>query len=200
MAKIAIIIYSLYHHIAKLAEAAKAGVEASGSTAEIFQVPETLPAEILKILHAPARPDYPIATLDSLEKYDGILFGIPTRFGNMPAQLKSFIDGTGALWASGALYHKPAGIFVSTGTGSGNELTVVNTLSTLAHHGMIFVPLGYAKASTELTNITETHGGSAWGAGTIAAGDGSRQPSELELSLAKIQGEEFAKVTDKLIQ
>ncbi|GME70166.1 unnamed protein product [Ambrosiozyma monospora] len=199
MAKVAIVIYSLYHHIATLAKEVKKGVEATGATADIFQVPETLSPEILKLLHGPARPDIPvISDPNVLKEYDGILFGVPTRFGNFPAQLKAFIDSTGGLWASGALYHKTAGFFVSTGTGGGVEMTAVNGLSTLAHHGMIYVPLGYTKAFAELTDLTQVKGASAWGSGTIAGSDGSRQPSELELKIAKIQGEEFAKVTKKL--
>ncbi|GME71568.1 unnamed protein product [Ambrosiozyma monospora] len=199
MAKVAIVIYSLYHHIATLAKEVKKGVEATGATADIFQVPETLSTDVLKLLHAPARPDIPIIEDPNvLKEYDGILFGIPTRFGNFPAQLKAFIDSTGGLWASGALYHKTAGFFVSTGTGGGVEMTAVNGLSTLAHHGMIYVPLGYTKAFAELTDLTQVKGASAWGSGTIAGPDGSRQPSELELKIAKIQGEEFANVTKKL--
>ncbi|GMM29744.1 flavodoxin-like fold family protein [Martiniozyma asiatica (nom. inval.)] len=197
MANIAIVIYSMYHHIATMAESVKKGVEATGATATIYQVAETLPEEVLAKMHAPAKPDYPIATADVIAAADGVLFGVPTRFGSMPAQMKAFIDTTGGLWASGGLYGKPAGVFVSTGTGGGNEMTIVSLLSTLAHQGMIYVPLGYAKAFGELTNLDETHGGSPWGAGTIAGGDGSRQPSELELKVATIQGEEFAKVVAK---
>ncbi|KAG7918275.1 hypothetical protein KL925_001968 [Ogataea polymorpha] len=198
MAKIAIVIYSLYHHIATLAKEVAKGIESVGSTADILQVPETLTPELLKMLHAPERPDFPTATVDALKEYDGIIFGIPTRFGNFPSQLKAFIDATGGLWATGALYHKTAGVFVSTGTGGGNEVTAVNALSTFAHHGMIYVPLGYAKAYAELSNVDEVHGGSAWGAGTIAGSDGSRTPTELELKIARIQGQEFATVTEKL--
>lgn len=197
MANIAIVIYSMYHHVATLAESVKKGVEAQGNKATIYQVPETLNEDVLKMLHAPARPDYPIATPDVLAEADGILFGFPTRFGNLPAQMKAFIDSTGALWAQGKLYGKPAGVFISTGSGGGNEMTIVNFLSTLAHQGLIYVPLGYAPAFAELTNLNEVHGGSPWGAGTIAGSDGSRQPTELELKVATIQGTEFSKVVSK---
>jgi NAD(P)H dehydrogenase (quinone) len=197
MANIAIVIYSMYHHIATLAEEVKAGVESTGNKATIYQVAETLPEEVLQKMYAPAKPDYPIATPDILAEADGILFGFPTRFGNLPAQMKAFIDSTGGLWQQGKLYQKPAGAFTSTGTGGGNEMTIVNFLSTLAHQGMIYVPLGYAPAFGELTNLNEVHGGSPWGAGTIAGPDGSRKPSELELKIAKIQGSEFAKVVTK---
>lgn len=115
----------------------------------------------------------------------------------MPAQMKAFIDATGSLWQKGKLYHKPAGVFISTGTGGGNEMTVVNFLSTLSHHGMIYVPLGYAPVFGELTNLNEVHGGSPWGAGTIAGPDGSRKPTELELKVAFTQGAEFGKVVSK---
>lgn len=193
MAKIAIVIYSLYEHVAKLAEEVKAGIELSGNTAEIYQVPETLPNELLESMHAPAKRGYPIVKISDLTSSDGILFGVPTRFGSMPSQMKSFLDSTGGEWAKGGLYHKPCGVFVSTGSGGGRETTIFSMLSTIAHHGMQYVPLGYAKAFGELTNINELQGASPWGAGTVAASDGSRSPSENDLKIARIQGEEFAK-------
>ena len=196
--KVAIIIYSLYHHVATLAEAAKKGVEAAGGEATIFQVPETLPQDVLDKMHAPAKPDYPIATNDTLTEYDAFLFGIPTRFGNYPAQFKAFWDATGGLWGAGILHGKPAGVFVSTGSlGGGQETTVINALSVLVHHGMIFVPLGYAKAFGQLTNLNEVHGGSPWGAGAFAGADGSRQPSALELEITTIQGTTFYETIQK---
>ncbi|CEP20240.1 PST2 [Cyberlindnera jadinii] len=196
--KVAIIIYSLYHHVAQLAEAEKAGVEAAGGVADIYQVPETLDEATLKLLHAPERPNYPIATPDTLTQYDAFLFGIPTRFGNFPAQWKAFWDSTGGLWASGALYGKIAGVFVTTGTpGGGQEVTVLNSLSVLAHHGIIYVPLGYKNTFGELTNLEEPHGSSPWGAGAYAGGDGSRQPSKLELSIATTQGKVFYETAQK---
>ncbi|GMM29743.1 hypothetical protein DAMA08_024880 [Martiniozyma asiatica (nom. inval.)] len=199
MANYAIIIYSMYHHVATMAESVKKGVESNGDSATIYQVAETLPKEVLAKMHAPTKPDYPIATPEILAAADGVLFGVPTRFGSYPAQLKSFIDATGGQWASGGLYGKPAGVFVSTGTGVGRETTVFSLISTFAHHGMIYIPLGYAKAFGELTNLNEVQGGSPWGAGTIAGGDGSRQPSELELKTATIQGESFAQLAGKIV-
>ena len=190
--KVAIIIYSLYHHVAQLAEEEKKGIEAAGGRADIFQVAETLPQDVLTKMHAPARPNYPIASADTLTQYDAFLFGIPTRFGNFPAQFKAFWDTTGGLWASGALHGKPAGVFVSTGTqGGGQETTVVNSLSTLIHHGIIFVPLGYAKAFALQSNLEEIHGASAYGAGTFAGADGSRQPTQIEKEIAFAQGKAF---------
>jgi NAD(P)H dehydrogenase (quinone) len=194
--KTAIIIYSLYNHVYTLSKAVKLGVEAAGATADVFQIPETLSPEILTKMHAPAKPDLPIATAETLKEYDAFLFGIPTRYGNFPAQWKTFWDTTGGLWASGALRGKYAGVFVSTGTpGGGQEATVMNSLSTLAHHGIVFVPLGYAHP--EQANLTEVHGGSPWGAGTFAGADGSRKVTDLELSIAKTQGEEFIKIASK---
>lgn len=197
MPKVAIIIYTLYGHIAKLAEAEKKGIEAAGGTADIFQVPETLSKEIVTALGGIQKPDYPIATRDTLVEYDAFLFGIPTRFGNFPAQWKAFWDATGGLWAKGALHGKVAGAFVSTGTGGGNESTIINSLSTLAHHGIIYVPLGYKNVFPELTNLEEPHGGSPWSAGTIAGSDGSRQPSALELKIAQTQGKTFFETVQK---
>lgn len=193
MAKIAIIIYSLYSHVATMAKDVKKGVDSvEGAEADVFQVPETLSDDIRKQLGDPPKLDLPVATADTLVEYDGIIFGMPTRFGSMPAQIKAFIDGTGGLWANGALYHKPVGVFVSTGTGGGKELTVYNCLSTFAHHGMLYVPLGYGKAYPEFCDLSQPNGASPWGAGCLAASDGSRQPSETELRIARIQGEEFA--------
>lgn len=197
MPKVAIIIYTLYGHTRALAEAQKRGVEAAGGEADIYQVPETLSEDILKALRAQPKPDYPIATLKTLEDYDAFLFGIPTRYGNFPAQWKAFWDATGGLWAKGALHGKVAGVFVSTGTGGGNEVTAVNSLSVLAHHGIIYVPLGYKNAFAELSNVEEVHGGSPWGAGCIAGADGTRVPSELELRVNEIQGQTFFETVQK---
>jgi len=144
-------------------------------------------------MHAPAKPDYPIITPDILATYDAFLFGIPTRFGNFPAQWKAFWDSTGGLWAAGALAGKYAGVFVTVGTqGGGQEETVQNSLSTLAHHGIIYVPLGYKSVFPQLTNMEEIHGGSPWGAGAFAGADNLREPSALELEIARIQGKTFA--------
>ncbi|ODV81138.1 flavo protein WrbA [Suhomyces tanzawaensis NRRL Y-17324] len=192
----AIIVYSLYHHVATLAQSVKLGIEAAGGQADLFQVQETLSPEILTKLKAPAPLDFPIATAETLTKYDTFLFGVPTRYGNFPAQWKTFWDTTGGLWASGALRGKYAGVFVSTGTlGGGQEVTVLNTLSTLAHHGIVYVPLGYAHPKQ--TTFDEIHGGSPWGAGTFAGGDGSRKVTDLEKDIAKTQGEEFFKIVTK---
>jgi NAD(P)H dehydrogenase (quinone) len=120
-------------------------------------------------MHAPPKKDYPVIEPADLTKYDAFLFGIPTRYGNQPAQWRAFWDKTGAIWASGGFWGKYVGVFVSTGTlGGGQESTVLASLSTFAHHGLIYVPLGYAKAFPEMADLTEIHGGSPWGAGTFA--------------------------------
>ncbi|CDH13203.1 probable Protoplast secreted protein 2 [Zygosaccharomyces bailii ISA1307] len=195
--KVAIIIYSLYGHTAILVEAEKRGVEAAGGIAHIYQVPETLSPSIIKAMGGAPKPSYPIATSNTLLQYDYFLFGIPTRFGNSPAQWKAFWDATGGLWAKGSLHGKVAGVFVSTGTGGGNEITIVNSLSVLAHHGIIYVPLGYANVFGYLSNLNEAHGGSPWGAGALAAADGSRKPSELELTIHETQGKTFVQTASK---
>lgn len=132
-------------------------------------------------------------------KYDAFLFGIPTRYGNYSAQWKTFIDSLGQLWQQGALYGKYFGLFVSTATaGGGQESTAIDALSSWVHQGMIYVPLGYATTFATLANLSEVRGGTPWGAGTFAGGDGSRQPTELELSLAKQQGTDFYKAVSKV--
>ena len=120
-------------------------------------------------MHAPAKSSHPVAEPSSLLKYDAFLFGVPTRYGNFPAQWRAFWDQTGGLWATEALSGKYAGLFVATGTpGGGQESTAVAAMSTLAHHGLIYVPLGYKEARSFLSNLDEAHGGSPWGAGTFA--------------------------------
>ncbi|KAG7818713.1 hypothetical protein KL942_001627 [Ogataea angusta] len=199
MAKFAIITYSTYGHITTLAKEVAKGIEAAGAEAEVFRVPETLSKDVLEIIHAPEKPDdIPEIKAEDLTKYDGFVFGFPTRYGAAPSQITSLFDSTGALWATGALYHKPAGFFTSTGTGGGKETTIRNTLSFLSHHGMIYVPLGYAKVFPEITSVEEVQGSSPWGAGTIAGSDASREPTALELKTAYIQGQEFAAVATKL--
>ncbi|GAB9477597.1 Nad quinone oxidoreductase, partial [Globisporangium polare] len=139
---------------------------------------------------------YPIATPETLAEADGILFGMPTRFGTAPAQVKSLFDATGGLWQTGALIGKPAGMFFSCGgQGGGNETTALTTIPFLAHHGMFFVPLG--SRAKQFGTLDEAVGGGMWGAGTYA-GDGSRKPTERELGMAKVQGVSFAEVTKKL--
>ncbi|KAI9053717.1 hypothetical protein LZ554_002668 [Drepanopeziza brunnea f. sp. 'monogermtubi'] len=197
--KVAIVFYSMYGHIKALAEAEKAGLSKAGIEADIYQVAETLPAEVLTKMHAPPKSEYPVITPETLATYDAFLFGIPTRYGNFPAQWKNFWDATGGLWASGGLSGKFAGVFISTASpGGGQESTAIATLSTLTHHGIIYVPLGYKHSFGQLTNISEVRGGSPWGAGTFAGGDGMRSPSALELEIATIQGQQFGETVKKV--
>jgi len=197
--KVAIVIYSMYGHIAKMAESVKKGIESGGGTVKIYQIAETLPQEILTKMHAPAKPDYPILAPNDIAQFDAFILGVPTRYGNMPAQWKTFWDATGQLWATGGLAGKFASVFVSTaGVGGGQENTVASCISTFAHHGIGYIPLGYSKAFPQITNLTEVHGGSPWGAGCYAASDGSRQPSALELEIAEIQGKHFYETVTRI--
>lgn len=199
MTNIAIVYYSMYGHVAKLASSIKAGVTSvPGVHAQLYQVSETLPEDLLKALHAPSKPaDIPIATPQTLKDADGILLGFPTRFGMLPSQVKGLFDACGGLWANGALVGKTCGFFFSTASvGGGQETTAMTSTPFIAHHGMTFVPLGYR--SPHVGSNEELHGGSPWGAGTIANSDGSRQPTAIELEIARIQGESFAEITKKL--
>ncbi|KAI8629776.1 minor allergen Alt a 7 [Xylariaceae sp. FL1651] len=198
--KIAIVFYSMYGHIRKLAEAEKAGIEKAGGTADLYQIPETLSNEILAKMHAPGQSaDIPLLEdPKTLQEYDAFLLGIPTRYGTFPAQWKTFWDKTGSQWATGGYHGKMAGLFISTaGLGGGQESTAIAAMSTFAHHGIIYVPFGYAKAFGQLTDLSEVHGGSPWGAGTFAGSDGSRQPSAKELEIATIHGESFYQTVAK---
>jgi len=152
-------------------------------------------------MHAPPK-DSSIPVLEDPKKlleYDGFLFGVPTRYGNMPAQWKTFWDKTGGIWQSGGYWGKYAGVFVSSGTlGGGQESTPIACMSTFAHHGLIFVPLGYKVAGAQILELSEVHGGSPWGAGTFAGADGSRQPTKIELEMAEIQGKAFYDALSKV--
>eukprot|EP00980_Cylindrotheca_fusiformis_P015250 scaffold4239_cov80-Cylindrotheca_fusiformis.AAC.7 len=197
MAKIAIIYYSLYGHVATMAESIKEGLEAGGATVDIYQVEENLNKEILGKMGAPPKKDHPVITAEKMPEYDGFMFGISGRYGSIPAQMKIFMDSTGSLWQAGALVGKTAGTFVSTGTqGGGQENSQISMMSFLAHHGMVYVPLGYINAT--VFSFDEVHGGSAWGAGTYAGPDGSRMPSDLEKGVAVSQGKHFATITGKI--
>ncbi|KAJ2806551.1 hypothetical protein H4R20_001643 [Coemansia guatemalensis] len=197
MAKIFVITYSTYGHINTLAESIVKGLEKGGVDVSRYQIAETLSEDVLEKMHAPPKTDIPIITTDDLLKADGFLFGFPTRFGSLPAQVKAFFDSTGGVWKDKALVGKPAGFFYSTGSQhGGQEATVFSTMPFLAHHGIVYVPLGYT--SPHLLDNSELVGGSAWGAGTMANGDGSRQPTEKELAIAETQGEGFAKIAKKL--
>lgn len=197
--KVYIVFYSLYGHVEDMARKVQQGANAvEGVEATLWQVPETLPHRVLEKMKAPDKPnDVPEIRPEQLVEADGFLFGFPSRFGVMAAQFKAFFDATNELWTTQALAGKPAGIFWSTGFhGGGQELTALTAVTQLAHHGMIFVPLGYTFGSG-MFEMNEVKGGSSYGAGTYAA-DGSRQPSELELQQAFHQGKYVAELTKKL--
>lgn len=196
MAKILVLYYSMYGHVETMARAVAEGAEkVTGAEVTIKRVPETMPEDLFTKSGGKAQ-NVPIATLQELADYDAIIFGTPTRFGNMSGQMRTFLDQTGGLWASGALHGKIASVFSSTGTGGGEELTITSTWTTLAHHGMVIVPIGYG--TKELFDISQVRGGTPYGATTIAGGDGSRQPSQEELAIARYQGEYVADLTVKL--
>lgn len=197
MKKLLVLYYSMYGHIAQMAATVAEGArQVEGVEVTVKRVPETMSADALK--NAGARTDLadPVATPQELADYDAIIFGTPTRFGNMAGQMRTFLDQTGGHWANGALIGKVGSVFTSSATGGGNETTITSFWNTLAHHGMIIVGLPYNAA--ELTDISELRGGSPYGASTYAAPDGSRQPSEKELILARHQGNHVAQVTKRL--
>jgi NAD(P)H dehydrogenase (quinone) len=185
-----------------MAEEIAAGVrEVSDVVATLYQVPELVPAEALeKSGAATAKAKMsavPEATNNILAESDGIIFGTPTRFGNMAAQMRNFLDRTTSLWLKGALIGKVGSVFVSTGTQhGGQETTITSFHTTLLHHGMVIVGVPYSEQG--LVNMDEITGGSPYGATTLAGGDGSRQPSDNELRIARFQGKHVAEITKKL--
>ncbi|HAL73426.1 MAG TPA: NAD(P)H:quinone oxidoreductase [Verrucomicrobiales bacterium] len=197
MSKLLVLYYSTYGHIETMANAIAEGARSvEGVEVTLKRVPETMPPDVAAKAGAKLDQSAPVATPAELADYDAIIFGTPTRFGNMAAQMRNFLDQTGGLWMQGALIGKVGSVFTSTGTGGGNESTILTTIPTLLHHGMIYVGLPYS--APELTDISEVRGGSPYGAATIAGADGSRQPSEKELSLARFQGKHVAGIAAKL--
>jgi NAD(P)H dehydrogenase (quinone) len=195
MAKILVLYYSMYGHIETMAQAVVEGAKRiDGAQVTLRRVPETMAQDAFEKAGG-KKQDTPVATPQELVNYDAIIFGTPTRFGNMAGQMRTFLDQTGGLWASGALYGKLGSVFSSTGTGGGQEQTISSTWTTLAHHGMIIVPVGYG--TKELFDVSQVRGGTPYGATTIAGGDGSRQPSEEELTIARYQGQHVARLAMK---
>ena len=200
--KVKVIFYSMYGHVYRMAEAIGEGARSvDGSDVELMQVQELIPDEILEKAGAKkAREVFahiPVAKPEDLADADAIIFGTPTRFGNMCAQMRNFLDQTGGLWAKGALIGKVGSVFTSTGTQhGGQETTITSFHTTLLHHGMIIVGLPYSE--TRQTTLDEITGGSPYGAATIAASDGSRMPSENELAMARFQGRHVATIAKKL--
>ncbi|GMV62555.1 MAG: TrpR-binding protein WrbA [Parvibaculum sp.] len=196
--KILVLYHSSYGHIETLAKAiAEGAASATNTEVTLKRVPETMPEEAMKNAGMKVEQAAPVASPQELGDYDAVIFGTPTRFGNMSGQMRIFLDQTGGLWSKGALAGKVGSVFTSTGTGGGNETTITSFHSTLLHHGMVIVGLPYA-VGTELFDISEVRGGSPYGASTLAGGDGSRQPSDKELSLARKQGAHVASIAAKL--
>lgn len=198
MARILVLYYSSYGHIETMAKAVAEGVgSVAGATVSLKRVPETIAPERAKAAGIKLDQDAPVATIDELADYDAIIFGTPTRFGNMAAQMRNFLDQTGGLWMKGALVGKIGSVFASTGTQhGGQETTITSFHSTLLHHGMVIVGVPYACAG--LTKMDEITGGSPYGATTLAGADGSRQPSANELDIARYQGKHVAELAAKL--
>jgi NAD(P)H:quinone oxidoreductase type IV len=203
-AKVQVIFYSMYGHIYKMAEAVAAGVrEVPGAEVSLFQAPELAPDAVLEKSGAKKARDafahIPIATVNQLPDADAIIFGTPTRFGNMAAQMRNFLDQCGGLWVRNALVGKVGSVFASTGTQhGGQETTITSFHTTLLHLGMIIVGVPYSAAG--MSNMNEITGGTPYGATTLANSNGSRQPSKNELEIAQFQGRHVADITRRLVQ
>ena len=198
MTRVLVLYYSSYGHVERMAEAVADGARSvAGTEVVVKRVPETVPAEAARKAGMKVDQPAPVADPDELAGYDAIVFGTPTRFGNMAGQMRNFLDRTGNLWAQGALVGKVGSVFVSTATQhGGQETTITSFHTTLLHHGMVIVGLPYSFAGQ--TTLDEITGGSPYGATTIAGGKGERQPSENELAGARFQGRHVAEIAAKL--
>jgi NAD(P)H dehydrogenase (quinone) len=199
MTKVLVLYYSSYGHIETMAGAVAEGARSvDGCTVEVKRVPELVPDEVAGAAHIKVDQAAPIATPDELANYDAIIFGTPTRFGNMAAQMRNFLDQTGGLWFTNALVGKVGSVFCSTASQhGGQETTITSFHTTLLHHGMVIVGLPYTfKGNSEMGEIS---GGTPYGATTIAGADGSRMPSENELAGARFQGRHVAEIAAKLV-
>jgi NAD(P)H dehydrogenase (quinone) len=197
MTKILVLYYSAYGHIETMAGAIAEGARSVGAEVSVKRVPELVPEDAARAAHMKLDQKAPLATVDELASYDAIIFGTPTRFGNMAAQMRNFLDQTGGLWMKGALIGKVGSAFASTASQhGGQETTLTSFHSTLLHHGMIIVGVPYSVPG--LTNMAEITGGTPYGATTLAAPDGSRQPSKNELDIARFQGKHVAEIAAKL--
>ena len=202
--KVLIVYYSTYGHVHKMAETVAEGVrEIAGAEAILRRVPETLPEEVLEKMGAvdaqQSMSNVPVCTVDELASADAVIFGTPTRFGNMCGQMRQFLDATGQLWATGALVGKVGSVFTSSATQhGGQESTILSFHITLLHHGFVVVGLPYTFQGQMRTD--EITGGSPYGASTIAGGSGERMPSENELDAARFQGKHVATIASKLIK
>ena len=198
MAKVLVLYHSFYGHIEAMAQAvAKGAREVGGSQVEVKRVPETMPADVFAKAGGKANQPAPVAQPAELANYDAIIFGTPTRFGNMTGQMRNFLDQTGGLWMSGALVGKVGSVFTSSATQhGGQESTILTFIPTLLHQGMIVVGLPYAEQRQ--MGLDEIKGGSPYGASTIAGGSGERMPSEAELGMAAFQGRHVTTIAKKL--
>lgn len=198
MARVLVLYYSSYGHIETMAKAiAEGAASVEGTTVDIRRVPELVPDEIAQKSGIKLNQEAPVATVEELANYDAIIFGTPTRFGMMAAQMRNFLDQTGGLWFNGKLIGKVGSVFVSTATQhGGQESTLLSFHTTLLHHGMVIVGLPYSFQGQ--TTLAEVTGGSPYGATTLAGGDGSRQPSANELDGARFQGRHVAEIAAKL--
>jgi NAD(P)H dehydrogenase (quinone) len=197
MANVLVLYYSSYGHVETMAKEVVSGVsEVPGVSVALKRVPETMPEEIAKKAGIKLNQSADIAKPEELTNYDAIIFGTPTRFGNMAAQMRNFLDQTGGMWVKGGLVGKIGSVFVSTGTGGGNETTITSFWHTLIHHGMILVGVPYAEPG--LTDLSQMRGSSPYGAGTIAGADGSRSPLAIERQIARFQGKHVAELAKRL--
>lgn len=198
MSKVLVLYYSMYGHIEVMAKAvAEGAAKVPGTEVTIKRVPELMPEDVAKGAGVKLDQEAAIATPGELADYDAVIFGTPTRFGNMAAQMRNFLDQTGGLWFEGKLVGKVGSVFTSTASQhGGQETTITSFHTTLLHHGMVVVGVPYA--IPEMTNIASISGGTPYGASTITGGDGSRMPSPEELTIARFQGEHVAKIAGKL--
>lgn len=197
MAKVLVLYYSSYGHIEKMAEAVAQGARNAGATVDIRRAPETVPEEIARKSHYKLDQQAPIATVAELENYDAIVIGTGTRYGRLTSQMAAFLDQTGGLWARGALNGKVGAAFTSTATQhGGQEATLFSIITNLLHFGMTIVGLPYSHQGQ--MSVDEIVGGAPYGATTVAGGDGSRQPTEIDLAGARHQGELVARTAAKL--
>lgn len=198
MTKVLVLYYSSYGHIEQMADAVAEGARAGGAEVDIRRVPETAPAEVVKAAGFKADTAHPtIEGPDALTGYDAIVVGAPTRYGRMPSQMAAFWDTTGGIWMKGALVGKVGGAFTSTASQhGGQETTLFSIITNLLHHGMTIVGLDYGFQGQ--MGVKEVHGGTPYGASTLADGDGSRQPSQVDLDGARYQGKRIAETAAKL--
>lgn len=197
MTKILVLYYSSWGHMEQMAHAAAEGAKSAGAKVDVKRVPELVPDDVAKAYHYKLDQKAPIAKPDELADYDGIIFAAPTRYGSFPAQMRNFIDQTGGLWAKGALVGKVGSAMTSSATQhGGQETTILSFTTTLFHHGMVIVGLPYAFQGQ--MGHSEVMGNSPYGASTISGGDGSRQPSAIELEGARFQGKHVAQIAAKL--